>query len=65
MDTLNTLVNDNMGVSFLPDTIYKLKNINYLDFKSKYSFRSIVTAYKADNHIPNKILNLISVPEKL
>lgn len=48
-DTINSLISNNYGVSFLPSFITKYDNVKYIDFKSINSKRKIVAAYDISN----------------
>lgn len=48
-DTVNSLINNDYGVSFVPSFITKYDNVNYLNFESKNSKRKIVAAYDSSN----------------
>ncbi len=58
LDILNSLVSNNIGVSFLPSNITKLKNVEYLQFKSKHNHRQIVLATTKHNMKKFKIESL-------
>lgn len=63
LDTLNSFVSSNIGISLLPDMIQRFDNIEYIEFKSSFSDRSIVIAYKDNEIIPRKISNFIDIFE--
>lgn len=48
-DTVNSLIRNDYGVSFLPSFITKYDNVKYLDFISQNSKRKIVAAYNSSN----------------
>jgi LysR family hydrogen peroxide-inducible transcriptional activator len=56
-DTVNSLISNNYGVSFLPSFITKYDNVKYVDYKSLNSTRLIVAAYNNANSY-NKSINL-------
>jgi LysR family hydrogen peroxide-inducible transcriptional activator len=65
LDTVNSLVSNNYGLSFLPSLISKYNNVNYFDIDSKYSSRSIVAAYDSNKYVPQKIFDFVSILKKV
>ena len=58
LDLLNSLISNNIGVSFLPSNISKFPNVKYLHIKSQYNIRDIVLASINHNTKKLKIKNL-------
>ena len=54
-DTVNSLINQDFGVSFLPSFIEKYNNVSYVELASANAARSIVAAYNP-NHPDMKML---------
>lgn len=65
LDTLNSIVSNNIAVSFLPEIINRYDNIKYLEFKSKFSKRPIVIAYKRDKHGHSLMSSIINIALEL
>lgn len=62
LDTLNSLVSNNLGMSFLPDIINRFDNIKYMNIDNNKSLRNIVIAYK---HSIRKHNNIEFISSKL
>lgn len=61
LDTVNSLVSQNYGVSLLPTLISKYSNVKYFAVNSSHSSRSIVAAYNRNKHVSQEMLGFISV----
>lgn len=61
LDTLNSLVNNNVGISLLPNMIQRHDNVEYIELDGVHAHRSIVLAYKISEDIPKKISNIVDI----
>lgn len=64
-DTVNSLISNNYGVSFLPSFIRKYENVKYVDFNSSNSKRKIVAAYKTIYSSDKSICNFVKCLKKV
>lgn len=59
-DTVNSLVDQDLGVSFLPSFVEKRDNVNYIDLESIISKRLIVAAYNPSHPNLTVVKNFIN-----
>lgn len=64
LDTVNSLVSRNCGVSILPDIISKYNNVKYFNVNSSFSSRPICVAYKYNKYISKESRDFISILKK-